>query len=86
VDPETVTYAVSDEYDSVQPSDDISLGEDGRYTAIIPLQASRKGNDRDGRRYTITVYAHDTKGNEGSAATSVTVPHDQGQGRSIAAR
>jgi hypothetical protein len=86
VNPNTVTYEVIDEYDSVQPSGDIPLGKDGRYTAIIPLQASRRGNDADGRHYTVTISAVDTEGNEGSAATSVTVPHDQGQGRSIAAR
>jgi hypothetical protein len=86
VNPNTVTYEVIDEYGSVQPRDDIPLGEDGRYTAIIPLQASRHGNDTDGRRYTITVSAFDNEGNEGVAPAIVTVPHDQGQGRSIAAR
>jgi len=32
----------------------------------------------DGRQYTITVSAKDFAGNLGSAATIVTVPHDQG--------
>jgi hypothetical protein len=34
----------------------------------------------------MTVSAVDTEGNKGSAATIVTVPHDQGQGRSLATR
>ena len=86
VDPHTTIYAVEDEYGSVEPSGSLTLGADGRYTATIPLQASRHGNDKNGREYTITVRAEDLAGNEGSAATSVIVPHDQGQGRSIAAR
>jgi hypothetical protein len=84
VDPGTPTYTVEDEYGSVQPTGSLTLGADGRYTATIPLQASRRGNDKDGRQYTITVSAHDLAGNEGSAATSVIVPHNQG--RSLAAR
>ena len=86
VDPHTTAYTVEDEYSSVEPSGSLTLGADGHYTATIPLQASRHGNDKDGRQYTITVRAEDLAGNEGSAATSVIVPHDQGQGRSIAAR
>ena len=86
VDPSTTAYAVENEYGSVEPSGSLTLGHDGRYTATICLQASRRGNDADGRLYTITVSAFDNEGNEGSAATSVIVPHDQGQGRSLAAR
>jgi hypothetical protein len=59
---------------SVEPSGSLTLGQDGRYTATIPLQASRHGNDLDGREYIITVYAKDNAGNTGSAATGVTVP------------
>ena len=43
------------------------------------LEASRKGMDGDGRHYVITVSARDNVGNVGRAATTVTVPHDQGQ-------
>ena len=86
VDPNTTAYAVEDEYGSVEPSGSLTLRADGRYTATIPLQASRRGNDRDGRLYTITVSALDNEGNEGSATAFVIVPHDQGQGRSRAAR
>jgi hypothetical protein len=86
VDSRTPAYTVEDEYGSVEPSGSLTHGQNGRYTAMIALQASRKGNDADGRQYTITVSAFDNKGNEGSAATSVTVPHDRSQGRSLAAR
>ena len=64
--------------DNVQPSGPVSLGSGGSYSFTVSLQASRNGNDKDGRHYTITVSAKDLAGNLGSAATIVTVPHDQG--------
>jgi hypothetical protein len=79
VNASTATYAVSDEYGSVQPSGKVTLGSNGSYSFTIQLQASRNGNDKDGRQYTITVKAQDNAGNSGSASTGVTVPHDQGQ-------
>jgi hypothetical protein len=61
------------------------LDTSGRYSFTIHLEASRRGNDRDGWQYTITVSAHDYAGNTGSAATMVIVPQNQGQGQSVAA-
>ena len=80
----TATYEVEDKYRSVQPKGSVPIKRDGTYSFTISLQASRNGNDLDGREYTITVRAFDDEGNEGSAATSVITPHDQGQ--SIATR
>ncbi len=78
VNASTVAYAVTDEYGQVQPKGGVTLKADGSYSFIIQLQASRNGDDLDGRQYTITVSAQDNAGNKGSAATGVTVPHDQG--------
>ena len=78
VNPSTAAFAVVDEYGSIQPSGPVSLGPGGSYSFTVSLQASRNGNDQDGRQYTITVSAKDFAGNLGSAATTVTVPHDQG--------
>jgi hypothetical protein len=88
VDPSTPpAYAVKDEYGLIQPSGSITtVDASGRYAFMIHLQASRDGNDPDGRQYTIIISAKDKAGNMGSATAFVTVPHDQGQGRSIAAR
>jgi hypothetical protein len=87
VDAITATYDVKDEYGLIQPSGQITtLDASGRYSFRIQLQASRNGNDRDGRRYTITVRAVDDEGNAGSATAIVIVPHDQGQGGSLTAR
>jgi kumamolisin len=71
-------YSVTDEYGSVQPAGPVTLGANGAYSFTILLQASRRGNDRDGRRYVVTVTARDNAGNNASSWTSVTVPHDQG--------
>jgi hypothetical protein len=87
VDPNTASYAVTDEYGRVQPSGSFTVGADGTYTFTIHLQTSVQGNDTDGRQYLVTVSAFDHAGNEGSAAaTGVTVQPKKGQGRSRATR
>lgn len=78
VNPSTAAFAVVDEYGTVQPNGPVTLGPGGIYSFTVSLQASRNGNDTDGRQYTISVSAQDFAGNLGSAATVVTVPHDQG--------
>jgi hypothetical protein len=78
VNPSTAAFAVVDEYGSVHPTGPITLGPGGNYSFTVSLQASRNGNDKDGRQYVITVSAKDFAGNMGSAATTVTVSHDQG--------
>jgi len=72
------TYQVMDEYGQIQPSGSVTPGPNGRYAFTVQLQASRRGNDQDGRRYTIVVSATDMAGNLGVASATVTVPHDQG--------
>jgi hypothetical protein len=78
VDASTVAFNVIDEHGQVQPSGPTTLGPVGTYSFSILLEASRDGDDKDGRRYTITVSAKDNVGNLGSASTVVSVPHDQG--------
>jgi glycosidase len=78
VNPSTADFVVVDEYGGIQPSGPVSLGPGGSYSFTVSLQASRKENDQDGRQYTITVSAYDFAGNLGSAAATVTVPHQQG--------
>jgi hypothetical protein len=74
----TAAYAVTDEYGQVQPQGSVPLQPNGNYSFTIQLQASRNGNDQDGRQYTITISAQDKAGNPGSAVTHIIVPHDQG--------
>jgi hypothetical protein len=79
VNASSAAYMVLDEYGQLQPRGSITLGANGRYTVTVSLEASRRGNDKDGRHYTIIVGAKDNVGNPGTASTIVTVPHDQGK-------
>jgi hypothetical protein len=45
------------------------------YTFTVALEASRRGNDQDGRHYPIAVSAKDNLGNPGFKTATVTVPH-----------
>jgi uncharacterized repeat protein (TIGR01451 family) len=78
VNPGSGSFAVLDEYGAVQPAGAVTINPDGTYSFTVNLEASRRGNDKDGRTYTITVFALDNAGNRGSSAIVVTVPHDQG--------
>jgi probable HAF family extracellular repeat protein len=71
----SAAYVVMDEYGQSQPSGNITLGASGSYSFTVALEASRRGNDQDGRLYTITVSAKDNAGNPGFKSTTVTVPH-----------
>ena len=77
--PAVVHYQVHDEYGQVQPSGYARVARNGTYSFTVDLQASRAGQDKDGRQYYLVVTATDEAGNTGSATTVVTVPHDQGQ-------
>jgi hypothetical protein len=71
------TFAVTDEYGQVEPQGSFSIRQDGWYSFVVWLEAWRRGNDRDGRRYLITVTAADNDDNVGIASTTVTVHHDR---------
>jgi hypothetical protein len=71
-------FTVTDEYGTVQPSGSFNINAGGSYSFAVSLKASRNGNDKDGRQYTIAVQAKDKAGNVGSASVGVVVPHDQG--------
>ena len=64
------TFTVEDEYNLVEPviSD---------YNTTIKLEASRQGNDKDGRVYTISVTTKDKADNQTTNSTTVICPHDQ---------
>ncbi len=71
----SVAFAVVDEYGHVQPSGTAQV-TDGRFTITVHLQASRRGADKDGRRYTLRVTAA-AGGQRASAAAFTVVPHDR---------
>jgi len=73
---------LAEEYGQCEPSvQDILPDEivDGSWERTIELIASRRGDDEDGRKYTIIVTATDTLGNAVTKEIEVIVPHDQGQ-------
>ena len=77
VNASTAEYAVQDEYGEVQPFGKVTLDSAGNYAFTILLRSGRRGNDRNGRQYTIRVSAKDNAGNRGVQWTQVTVPHNQ---------
>jgi len=57
VNASSAAFMVLDEYGQLQPRGSLTLRADGHYTFTVALKASRRGNDRDGRHYTIVVSA-----------------------------
>jgi hypothetical protein len=71
----SAAYTVTDEYGQIQPNGTVTPDEaDGSYAFTVELQASRRGNDQNGRHYTIKVSATDNAGNVGTESAIVTVP------------
>jgi hypothetical protein len=72
-----VWYVIEDEYGEYSGPETIAISSDGIFNLKIPIEASRKGKDKDGRLYTITLYAEDEAGIGQSSSFDVRVGHDQ---------
>jgi hypothetical protein len=79
VNGDATAYRVVDEYGLVQPTGSVLVAPNGSYAFTIHLQASRRGEDQDGREYRIVVSAADKTGNAATASAIVRVPHDRRQ-------
>jgi hypothetical protein len=77
VDRSSGTFVVSDEYGIDHPAGNLTIAADGSFSVSIPLVASRRGDDADGRSYTITLSVRDLAGNVGTTVMRVVVPRDQ---------
>jgi len=77
VNVKTAAYSVADEYGRVEPTGYVTLDVDGNYSFTLMLEASREGDDRDGRQYEIVVTAEDEAGNGGATSSVALVPHDR---------
>jgi hypothetical protein len=77
VDLSSGAYAVADEDGNVQPAGPITINADGTYSFSVQLASARLGTDRNGRQYTINIYAKDRAGNLGTSWSIVTALHDQ---------
>ena len=73
----SAAYRVTDEYGETQPAGAIAVATDGRYTFTVMLPASRRDDDRNGRRYDIVVAVSDGARNESRVTAAVAVLHDQ---------
>ena len=74
-----IEWAVVDEYRQYQPTGSVPEAGNGPFTFQIPLLNERRGNDKDGRHYSITLTAVDRAGNRLVLAQPLIVNiHDQG--------
>lgn len=76
---DNVQYQLTDEYGELDTVADVLVDEDGRFAVDVPVIASRKGNDKDGRLYTIKFVAEDEAGVGESVETNIVVAHDNSQ-------
>ena len=75
----TAEYQLTDEYGELDKVEALQLGADGSFTVAIPMVASRKGNDKDGRLYTVKFEAENKAGVGESVETNIVVMHDNGK-------
>jgi len=74
----SVSYVVTDEYGASLniPTRTLS-GTSLNWTDSIDLEASRRGDDLDGRIYHVVATITDAAGNTSTATVDIVVPHDQ---------
>lgn len=72
-----IGYSIEDEYGIYTSVGEITIGPEKEFTAYIPVEAWRNGNDKDGRYYAITLYAENEAGIVNFGPLTVFVPHDQ---------
>lgn len=70
-------YAIDDEYGVFSNVGKIQVAASGSFSAALPVEAMRHGQDKDGRHYSITVYAKNQSGTGSSLTQTVVVPHDR---------
>lgn len=70
-------YAVEDEYKLLSSMGEVRIETDGAFTLVLPVEAMRYGQDKDGRHYQVTLYARDEAGLAASEPQLVVVPHDR---------
>lgn len=72
----TLYYDIVDEYGVYTGSGEIEFDADGNFEVPIPVEASRLGQDKDGRTYSITISAENDGGISTLGPFDVLVPHD----------
>lgn len=75
-----VWYTMTDEYDEHEGTGELAVGSNGQITHTFPIMVSRRGSDKDGRLYQISIFAEDDAG-VGTTFLPITVGHDQRGGK-----
>ena len=70
-------YQLTDEYGELDRTEPLEINDDGTFSVAVPMVASRKGEDKDGRLYTVTFMAENEAGVGESPETTVVVMHDR---------
>jgi hypothetical protein len=74
--PDLVSYSVDDKYAEIADTGSAAVAEDGSFSFVVELPAWRRGNDREGRTFDITLTAGSDE-LEGTFAVGQVIVHDQ---------
>lgn len=72
-----VWYELKDEYVEYGRSEDLVAGPGGTFSHGVPIMVSRRGDDKDGRLYQLTIFAENEAGVGASGGLTVVIRHDQ---------
>lgn len=73
---DSAQYQLTDEYGELDIIEPLQVDEGGSFAVAIPMVASRKGDDKDGRLYTVKFVAENEAGIGESVETNIVVKHD----------
>lgn len=76
-----LVYTLDDEYGLYSSTGPVTVDENGSFKTAIQIEASRRGQDQDGRLYSGTLTATGLEAGGSRALFSVKVGHDQGKGK-----
>jgi len=69
-------YAVTDEYGEMDKTAALVLNDAGKFTVDVEVLGSRKGNDKDGRLYTVSFGAENEAGISVGAEQRIIISHN----------
>ena len=69
-------FELTDEYGELDRTEVLEIDDVGAFSVAVPMVASRQGNDKDGRLYTVKFFADNESGVGESPETNVVVLHD----------
>lgn len=73
---EKAYYSLTDEYGELDETKPLELDESGNFNISVDVIASRKGNDKDGRLYTVSFGADNEVGTTVGGEQRIIISHD----------